>query len=57
MLDRVKKALPAGFDVLVYSENSKSRSFLEKRGCAFVKDSDGMDKKEKTAESLYRWQP
>ena len=57
MLDLVKKALPTGFDVWVYSENAKARAFLEKRGCTLVKDSDGMDKKEKTAESLYRWQP
>ena len=57
MLDRVKTALPSGFDVLVYTENAKSRSFLEKRGCAFVSDSDGQNKREKTAECLYRWQP
>jgi GNAT superfamily N-acetyltransferase len=57
MLDEVKKALPTGFDVWVFSENAKSKAFLEKRGCALVRESDGMDKREKTAETLYQWKP
>ena len=57
MLDLVKKALPTGFDVKVFSENSKSRAFLEKRGCALTSENDGAGNKEKTAETVYRWKP
>jgi putative acetyltransferase len=57
LFEQVKQARPDGFELWVFQQNERARSFYERRGCRVVRLTDGADNEEREPDALYEWLP